>query len=433
MKKYMLITSIGTLFCANAFAMETPGNVEVIDATFMEGNREVTKPAIYRKDIFQYVTGMTEPDFVAQYKSTGTMPQLPANMAKLVKNMKHSMMTLGELRNVAQNKLSPSKNGTLSITHVDVVKYPYLRHLIDIGALQGAYPGAVFQTASRPNGLEGGQMSFLNNKDTFDANVHGFNQIMTKYAVQGEEAETSAALRGIYEVYNTRTPINFFDKMNIDISPTGNLTDVNTDFITNNNMENLSDLIRVDHWTNAPVTTGYANVLYQSKGIEEQKNLNAVARAKNTEDANVLISPIHTISQVNVAAVDMNKNRNKTQELFAKKFGSNEAAVEPMLKVAKAALRAAYEGTIYCALVDGKKDVFLTLVGGGSFDNKLEWIVDTLATLKDVIKQSGLNIHVVVVEINGHLEKPDNKDAWDNLQNLAQTTGGTISSNGKMQ
>lgn len=430
MKKYMLIAMISALLSTNAFAMEATNGVQVFDATFMEGNKEITKPAIYRKDIFQYATGMTEPEFVQQYKSTGTMPQLPANMAQLVKNMKHSMMSLGELRNAAQNKLT-HKNGKLSIVHVDVVKYPYLRHLIDIGALQGAHPHAVFQTASRPNGLEGGQMSFLNNKDTFDANVHGFNQIMTKYAVQGEEAETSAALRGIYEVYNTRTPINFFDKMNIEISPTGNLTDVNTDFITNNSMEDLSDLIRVDHWTNAPVTTGYANVLYQSEGIEREKNLNAAARAKNTEDANVLITPIHTISQVNVAAVDMNKNRNKTQELFAKKFGSNEAAAEPMLKIAKAALRAAYEGTIYCALVDGKKDVFLTLVGGGSFDNKLEWIVDTLTTLKDVIKKSGLNINVVVVEINGHLEKPDNKDAWENLKNLALTTGGTISSNGQ--
>lgn len=414
---------------ANAFGMET--GVTPFEATFVEGYQQVTKPVIYRKDIFQYVTGMTEPEFVQQYKETGIMPQIPANMSKLVKNMKHSVMTLGELRNAAQNKLSPNKKGTLSIAHVDVVKYPYLRNLIDIGALQGTNPGGVFQTASRPNGLEGGQMSFLNNKNDFDANVHGFNQVMTKYAVQGEEAEVSAALRGIYEVYNTREHINFFDKMNIEISPTGNLTNVNPDFITNNSMEDLSDLIRVDHWTNAPVTTGYANVLYQSEGIAREQNLNALARAKNTEDANVLVSPIHTISQVNVAAVDMNKNRNKTQELFAKKFGSNEAAVEPMLKVAKAALRAAYEGTIYCALVDGKKDVFLTLVGGGSFDNKLEWIVDTLTALKDVIKQSGLNINVVVVEINGHLEKPDNKDAWENLKNLALTTGGMINSNGQ--
>ncbi len=413
--------------------METmqSNEVTIFDATYMEGNQQVTKPAIYRKDIFKYVTGMTEPDFVEQYKSTGTMPQLPANMAKLTKNMVHTMMTLQELRNAAQNKLSSNKNGKLSIIHVDVVKYPNLRHLIDIGALQGAHPGAVFQTASRPNGLEGQQRSFLNNKNDFDANVDGFNKIMNKFAVQGEEAQISTALRGIYEIYNTPERINFFDKMKIDINAAGNLTDVDPDFLNKNSMESLSDLVRLDHWKNAPVTTGYANVLYQSEGIKKMQNLNAAAREKNIEDANALVTPPHFISQVNVAALDVNKNRNKTQELFAKRFGDNEAAIEPMHKVAKAALRAAYEGTIYCALLDNKKDVFVTLVGGGSFDNKLEWIVDTLTALKDVIKQSGLNITIVAVEINGHLQLPDNKDAWENLQNLALTTGGTINSNGQ--
>jgi hypothetical protein len=423
------ISFIALVLFANAFGMET-NNVEIIEANYMEGNREVTKPAIYRKDIFKYVTGMTEPEFVEQYKNTGTMPQLPANMAKLVSNMDHSMMTLQELRNAAQNTLSPNKNGKLSIVHVDVVKYPNLRHLIDIGALQGAYPGAVFQTASRPNGLEGQQKAYLPNKDTFKAE-DGFNKIMGKFAVQGEEAQISAALRGIYEIYNTPQLINFFDKLNIDISADGNLTDIDVDFLNNNSMESLSDLIRLDHWKNAPVTTGYANVLYQSEGIKKVQNLNAAAREKNIEDANALISPAHFISQVNVTALDVNKNRNKTQDLFVKKFGNNEAAVESMHKVAKAALRAAYEGTIYCALLDNKKDVFVTLVGGGSFDNKLEWIVDTLTALKDVIKQSGLNITVVAVEINGHLQNPDNKDAWENLQNLALTTGGTVSSNGQ--
>ena len=428
----MLIATIGVLLSANVFAMETTSGVQVIDATFMEGNREVTKKAIYRKDIFKYVTGMTEPEFVEQYRSTGTMPQLPANMANLVKNMKHSMMTLGELRNAAQSKLSANKNGKISLISVDMIKHTELRHLIDIGALQGAYPGAVFQTASRPNGLEGQQRSYLNNTD-FNAEVDGFNKILGKFAVQGEEAQISSALRGIYEIYNTPEHINFFDKLNISINGKGDLTNIDPNFLNNNSIEDLSDLIRVDHWKNVPVTTGFANVLYQNEGLKKTQSLSAAAREKNIEDANVLIIPPHFISQVNVSAVDMNKNRNKTQELFAKEFGSNEAAVEPMIKVAKAALRAAYEGTIYCALLDGKKDVFLTLVGGGSFENKFEWIVDTLVALQDIIKQSGLNITIAASNSKGHLENKENKDALEQLKKLVKTTGGTISSNGEMQ
>jgi hypothetical protein len=430
MKKYILITAIGTLLSTNAFAMETPGEVQVIDATFMEGNKSVTKKAIYSKDVFEYVTGMKEQEFVQQYKETGTMPSFRGNMDKLAKNMSHSVMTLEDLRNIAQNKLS-HKNGKLSIVHVDVVKYPHLRHLTDIGALQGAHHNTVFQTASRPNGLEGRQKPYLPNQATFNVTADGFNKIIGKFAVQGEEAQISAAARGIYEIYNTPNSLNFFDKLNINISADGELTNLDADFLNNTDMESLSNLIAVDHWSNVPVTTGYANVLYQNEGIKKVQNLNAAAREKNIEDANVLISPPHLISQVNVSALDVNKNRGKTQELFAKKCGENWA--NTMDKVAQAALRAAYEGTIYCALLDNKKNVFVTLVGGGSFENKLEWIVDTLDTLKDVIKQSGLHISIVVVEINGHLEKPDNKDAWDKLQNLAKTTGGTISSNGKMQ
>lgn len=416
------------IFFANTFGMEPSKEIQLIDATFMEGDKQITKKAIYRKDIFEYITGMTEPDFVQKYKETGTMPAFPHKMQQLANNMSHSIMTLQELRNAGQNKLSPKHHGKLSIIHVDVVKNPNLRHLIDIGALQGSHSGAVFQTASRPNGLEGQQKPYLPNQATFNAATDGFNKIMGKFAVQGEEAEISAGVRGIYEIYNTPNPINFFDKLKIDISADGNLTNLDADFLNTNDMEFLSNLIRVDHWSHVPVTTGYANVLYQNEGITKAQNLNAAAREKNSEDANILISPAHLISQVNVAALDVNKNRGKTQELFVKKCGENWAST--MDKVAQAALRAAYEGTIYCALLDNKKDLFFTLVGGGSFENKLDWIVDTLDTLADTIKQSGLNISIVVVEINGHLQQPDNASAWERLKNLAINSGGTISSNG---
>jgi hypothetical protein len=416
----------------NVFGSEMPSQdvngVTLFDATYKEGDKEITKQVIYRKDIFEYVTGMKEPDFVQKYKETNTMPNILASSNNFMQNLSHANLTLKELRNQARGKLSTNNNGNISIIHVDVVKFPYLRHLIDIGALQAAYPGAVFQTASRPNGLEGQQISFLNNQESFNGETDGFNKIIGKFAVQGEEAQISAAMRGIYEIYCVPERINLFDTLNITLNAKGDLTDIDPDLLTKSSMEQLSNLIRLDHWKNVPVTTGYANVLFQSKGIEEVKNLNAAARAKNPDDANVLVSPPHLISQVNVSALDVNKNRGGTKTLFEKKCPDNWA--DNMDKLAQAAIRAAYEGTIYCALLDNKKDVFFTLVGCGSFENKLDWVADTLEYLqsKGIIKDSGLNIRIVAVEINGHFQK---ENAWERLKNLATTTGGTISSNGE--
>ena len=408
-----------------------PTCVALFDATFREGNKKVTKKAIYRKDIFEYITGMQEPNFVQQFKKTCTMPEFPEKNKKLAHNMSHSHPTLQELKNTAQNKLSTKHHGKLSIIHVDIVKNPNLRHLIDIGALQAAHPGAVFQTASRPNGLEGPQRSFLNYKKDFDAKEHGFNRILSKFAVQGEEAQISCAIKGICEIYDTPELINFFDNLNIAINPKGDLTNIDANLLATHDIESLSNLIRVGHWKNIPVTTGYANILYQSEGIKKEQNLNAAAREKNPVDANVFITHPHLISQVNVTALDLNQKRGITTNLFKSQSPKNWK--ENSEKLARAALQAAYEGTLYCALLENKKNVFLTLVGAGSFENKLDWIADILESLQanNIIKHSGLNISLVVVEVNGHLQLSENVNVWKRLQHLATTSGGTIKSNGK--
>jgi hypothetical protein len=403
----------------------------IFDATFWEGNKQVTKKAIYRKDIFKCITGMDESDFVEQFKKNCVMPTLPEKTTNLAQNMSHAHPTLQELKNSAKKKLSSKNHGRLSIIHVDVVKYPNLRHLIDIGSLQAMHPSAVFQTASRPNGLEGPQRSFLNYKNDFNPKEHGFNRILSSFAVQGEEAQISCAIKGIYEIYNTPELINFFDNLNIAINPKGDPIKIDENLLTNNTIESLSNLIRVGHWKNIPVTTGYANILYQSEGIKKEQNLNSAAREKNPDDANVYISHPHLISQVNVTALDLNQKRGITTKLF--KSQSPDNWKENSEKLAKASLQAAYEGTLYCALAENKKNVFLTLVGAGSFENKLDWIADTLESLRtnNVIKHSGLNIHVVVVEINGHLQRKENIKAWKRIQSIATKTGGTITSNGK--
>src|SRR5260221_918931 len=80
--------------------------ITVFDAIFWEGSKQVTKKAIYRKDIFHCITGMQEPDFIEQLKKTCTMPTMPEKTIKLAQSMSHSHPTLQELKNNVQNKLS---------------------------------------------------------------------------------------------------------------------------------------------------------------------------------------------------------------------------------------------------------------------------------------------------------------------------------------
>jgi hypothetical protein len=100
---------------------------------------------------------------------------------------------------------------------------------------------------------------------------------------------------------------------------------------------------------------------------------------------------------------------------------------------AKIALDAAYEGTIHAAIAKGKKRVFLTIMGGGSFRNDIAWIYESIAKIKDLIRTSGLQVTLIfrpddIVNRQGGSRSADaDKDflkyfAWliDDINNGAQ-------------
>jgi hypothetical protein len=71
--------------------------------------------------------------------------------------------------------------------------------------------------------------------------------------------------------------------------------------------------------------------------------------------------------------------------------------------VAKMCLRAMYEATLREAIVEGKKDVFLTFLGGGAFGNNMEWITDAINHALETCKKSGLNVYIC------HYKSVDNR------------------------
>lgn len=380
---------------------------------------------IYRKDIFKHVTGMPENDFVEHLKAHGRCPRPLGLTEQLRQQITHSISPLEDLTKLS---LSNSK-GTLSIIKVDVVKHPELRNLVDIGALQAENPDSVFQIASRPNGLEGHQKRYLSEKEDFVAQDSGFQSIIGKFAVQGEEAQISCPILGIQKIYYEKDKVNFLNGLGLRIDSIGDIIGTrDKTLIDGKTAKELSEKIQSSCWTDVPVTTGYANVIYQSNNIRNTKQFNADARNKNADDSNILLDKSHTITHVNVTAIDLDEKRPTLKSLQAI-FGKDSLAI---INLAKAALRAAYFAPIYHAVIQEREKVFLTLPGCGSFKNKLEWVAEILEELceKNIINNSGLDITLVALEANGNLE---NDSAWERIEKIATKTRGKRIYNGVMQ
>lgn len=92
----------------------------------------------------------------------------------------------------------------------------------------------------------------------------------------------------------------------------------------------------------------------------------------------------HTVTQVYCSALPV------AYTSFA------EEAWEP---IAKLVLEAAYEATFLSAIVQsqstGNRDLFLTLLGGGAFGNRLDWIIEAIERSVQMFWQSGLNVKMV--------------------------------------
>ncbi len=68
------------------------------------------------------------------------------------------------------------------------------------------------------------------------------------------------------------------------------------------------------------------------------------------------------------------------------------AAWEPF---ARLILEASYEATLRVAAARGPAPVFLTLIGGGVFGNRIDWILDALLAARSVVDSAGLDLRLV--------------------------------------
>lgn len=115
-----------------------------------------------------------------------------------------------------------------------------------------------------------------------------------------------------------------------------------------------------------------------------------------------------TIDQVFTATLDLGSR----QTHFVHEHRAEVA------RLAKSLLRAAYESTLLAAVEGKRKEVVLTLIGGGVFQNPTEWIVETLENLVPLIVNSGL-----VVYLNC-FRGPECAESLRRMRDLSRQTGG---------
>lgn len=289
--------------------------------------------------------------------------------------------------------------GTFNVVEgIDTKQESWFRHHVDIGALQADPDNrdAVFQVASNFNGLE-----------TVDAQQNIDEQFLEHYIydrTQGPSASISAApgliARHYFMYYNPETPrntwpqtvehhVNFLDALE-DVLPVSKAGYVVLPEEPCKLTQDSYGAIKIGFHANVQVTHGF--ILNSDEHLFIAKDNQA-----------------QIINQVFTAAIDLG-NTNYVHY-------NNPVACELACHI----LNAAYEGTLRKAFVEGKKRVFLTLVGGGVFGNDLSWIFDAISRMSDFIQESGLEVTLIWYcnKLNG-----DNNQVRDQFAGLVKTTGG---------
>lgn len=134
--------------------------------------------------------------------------------------------------------------------------------------------------------------------------------------------------------------------------------------------------------------------------------------------------PKQIIHQVFTAAVNCGNTSGSTNlKIYKGSNGTEEQ--KKAIHIAKRILDAAYEGTIKAAYAFGKKKVFLTLIGGGAFQNQLSWILDAINKNIPFIKEKGLEVHLIIFSATSGLNPKFYDQLKEEMPTLLKMVNGT--------
>lgn len=343
---------------------------------------------------FKNVMGITEQEFKAVDSSKRQ------ELSKAIKNYggtfflfkDRSKPTVGRPRalkfNVIEGTGDPAQTG--------------FREKLDTPALQAApeNAGAVFQVASNFDCLEGGGGQQSKIMDYLSPGMY----------VQGESASISAMPGTIQRMYFNK-PVNLLEgfsrKWNFNYSSgyVGYVPVIDQQFgnLTVAEIKKAAQDVEIGIQKDVCVTGGFGPTVNE-----------LATNCPVNEYLAVRIKPADAqrITQVFTAALNPY---------------SNDTTSSGFRGLAQIFLHAGYSKTVHYSL-EATDKLYLTLVGGGVFQNKIEWIADAIT---DALKQKvssdlkmPLEINLIVYNSAGYKDRQDWYKAEKILQKLVSSTGG---------
>jgi hypothetical protein len=149
---------------------------------------------------------------------------------------------------------------------------------------------------------------------------------------------------------------------------------------------------KYNHWE---MRNGYA--LASRKGL---KSISEQIKSRSENDYEYLKGKLRIGVQWD-SEVTISKNRNLITQVYCSALPISYSDIEAELwtDFAKMILEASYEATFYVALKNYEKTknnkVYLTLIGGGAFGNKYDWIFDAIAKSIKKFSKTPLDIKIV--------------------------------------
>src|SRR3989338_8546554 len=311
-----------------------------------------------REKYFEFVTNIEEKILMEQYenKSGGYNETI------------RKMFTFKGEECIINNGNKKYRAGKLDINST-------YRDKVDIAALQTneKNKGAVFQIASNFSGLEP-----ICKTDIPENGISKYIHDNT----QGPIASISAAPGLIYRMYG------IFNKK----------IDEKDWRQQNNNQINLLHNVSSFY----PVVNGYVDLSlckYLLRPVHNLINLIQIGFHHNIQttyglsygqDYEVCTNDSQIINQIFTSSIDLGNSSGNTNYLLFDKYPGIVTDLTQVL------LDAAYEGTIRSCWLYDKQILYLTLIGGGVFNNSLSWIAQSLEKLSSLIIDSGITITLVI-------------------------------------
>lgn len=370
-------------------------------------------------NFFEAVMGITEKDFKDSIHQASFIDTWDKALVNTKTKEKYnyglfSQIPLSTFQKQIKKTLSASKKSTFNI--IEGSEDPtgsWFRDKVDVAALQANPTNntAVFQIASNFNGLEAGG----------DPKAGVMIYLDPGFFVQGETAAISAAPGLIYRLYYYKRPVaqaNFKEKtgqLKYQVNFLENLPQefaipIQNGYPYNIPLQQYSALNSQELSTIAGnVKIGFQDGIQVTNGLSKLKNQypNAIGE---TDWAPVPTKPKQLISQVFSAAINIPNPDNQ----------------ENYKNVARMLLQASYEGTLKSSYFYKKKKVFLTMIGGGVFNNKLSWIGEAIKNaMHDFIDNGDMEINLVIYNSAFYRNDADWKSFERDILDLVNKTGGT--------